>query len=318
VTQPARGSPRVPLSAASALVLAAGLGTRLRPLTLVRAKPALPLAGRPLVHRILERLARTGIRDVVLNLHHRPETLTGIVGEGRELGLSVRYSWEQPILGSAGGPRRALPLMPTDPFLLINGDTLLTVDLSDLWAHHLESDALVTMALVPNDAPERFGGVLVDEQLVTGFTKPGDRRPSFHFIGAQVVAKDAFSRLADGRPAETVNWLYPALIAERSGAVQAFVCAAPFLDVGTMADYRHAHEALALDEGRDPWTPGARSAIAIDAQLARTIVWDDVVVGEGAVLEDCVVADGVEVPPHATYRRCALIRAEDGLLAEPY
>jgi NDP-sugar pyrophosphorylase family protein len=315
VTHPANGFSR----AASALVLAAGLGTRLHPLTFVLAKPALPLAGRPLVHRILERLAKAGIRDVVLNLHHRPETLTGIVGEGRELGLSVRYSWEQPILGSAGGPRRALPLMPTDPFLLINGDTLLTVDLSELWAHHLQSGALVTMALVPNEAPDRFGGVLVDEQgLVTGFTKRGDRRPSFHFIGAQVVAKDAFSRLADGQPAETVNWLYPALIAERPGAVQGFLCAAPFLDVGTIADYRHAHETLAREEGRNPWTPGARSAIAMDARLARTIVWNDVVVDEGAVLEDCVVADGVHVPPRATYRRCALIRAENGLLAEPY
>jgi NDP-sugar pyrophosphorylase family protein len=91
----------------SALVLTAGSGTRLQPLTYVRAKPAVPVAGTPLVVWILRRLVEAGVRNAVLNLHHRPETIAGVVGEGRDLGLSVRYSWEQPILGSAGGPRRS-------------------------------------------------------------------------------------------------------------------------------------------------------------------------------------------------------------------
>src|ERR1700731_1987366 len=89
-----------------ALVLTAGLGTRLRPLTDVRAKPAMPVAGEPLVRRIMQWLASHGVAHPVLNLPHRPETLTSIVGDGRDLGVRVRYSWEQPsILGSAGGPR---------------------------------------------------------------------------------------------------------------------------------------------------------------------------------------------------------------------
>ena len=95
----------------SALVLTAGSGTRLQPLTYARAKPAVPVAGTPLVARILRKLSAAGVRDVVLNLHHRPETMAAAVGEGRDLGVAVRYSWEHPILGSAGGPRRALPLL---------------------------------------------------------------------------------------------------------------------------------------------------------------------------------------------------------------
>ena len=96
----------------SALLLTAGLGTRLAPLTEVRAKPAVPVAGEPLVRRITRWLARQGVDDLVLNLHHLPSTVTGVMGDGSDLGVRVRYSWEQPIvLGSAGGPRQALPII---------------------------------------------------------------------------------------------------------------------------------------------------------------------------------------------------------------
>src|SRR4051812_32950178 len=105
----------------------------MRPLSDVRAKAAVPVAGEPLVRRSLAWLQSQGVRDVVLNLHHRPETITTIVGDGSDLGVRVRYSWEQPrVLGSAGGPRQALPLIDgsaADPLLIVNGDTLTDVDL---------------------------------------------------------------------------------------------------------------------------------------------------------------------------------------------
>jgi len=94
-----------------ALVLTAGQATRLRPLSLVRAKAAVPVAGIPIAERILRNLAAIGVRDAVLNLHHLPETLPRRVGDGTTLGMRVRYSWETPLLGSAGGPRRARPLL---------------------------------------------------------------------------------------------------------------------------------------------------------------------------------------------------------------
>src|SRR5215204_4131668 len=107
-----------------ALVLTAGLGTRLQPLSFVRAKGALPLAGEPLARRILRWLSQAGVRDAVLNLHHLPHTLSGAIGDGSDIGVRVRYSWEVPVLGSAGGPRRALPLLQDGsrerPFLIVN------------------------------------------------------------------------------------------------------------------------------------------------------------------------------------------------------
>src|SRR5262245_23491127 len=129
-----------------ALVLAAGLATRLRPLSFVRAKAAVPVAGEPLIRRILRSLADAGVTDAVVNLHHLPHTLTRVVGDGSDLGVRVRYSWETPVLGSAGGPRHALPLIGDSPFLIVNGDTLIDADVCALAADHAQSGALVTMA----------------------------------------------------------------------------------------------------------------------------------------------------------------------------
>ena len=144
-----------------ALVLTAGLGTRLRPLTYVRAKAAVPVNGEALARRVLRWLARQGIHQVVLNLHHHPASIAAAVGDGSDLGLQVRYSWEQPVLGSAGGPKHALPLLTdrtrggADTFLIVNGDTLTDVDVARVIDAHTRSGALVTMALVPNVGTSR-------------------------------------------------------------------------------------------------------------------------------------------------------------------
>ena len=94
-----------------ALVLTAGLGTRLEPLTYLRAKAAVPVNGDALARRVIRWLVGEGVRDLVLNLHHLPASITAFVGDGSDLGARVRYSWENPVLGSAGGPRHALPLL---------------------------------------------------------------------------------------------------------------------------------------------------------------------------------------------------------------
>lgn len=295
----------------SSLVLTAGSGTRLRPLTYVRAKAAVPVAGTPIVMWILRKLGEAGVRDAVLNLHHRPETIAGAVGEGLDVGVSVRYSWEQPVLGSAGGPRHALPLMGTDPFLLINGDTWPTVDLRALWDHHHAHGALVTMTLVPNPAPERFGGVLVDaDGWVTGFSRRGDPRHSYHFMFAQVASHAVFAALPDGQAAESVGGIYPGLIASNPHAVRGFLCDVPFVEIGTTADYLHANAAIAEREHVDPYVPGRGASIARSARVTRSILWDDVIVEEDASVDECILADGVRVPSGARWTRVAVVRAE--------
>jgi NDP-sugar pyrophosphorylase family protein len=290
--------------------LTAGVGTRLRPLTDVRAKPAVPVAGVPLVSRILRALRTQGLTHAVLNLHHRPATLTALIGEGREFGLKVRYSWEQPVLGSAGGPRHALPLLDSDPFLLVNGDTLNDVDYQAMWREHRDSGALVTIALIPNPDPAWYNGVLVDDEgWVRGFAKAGQAPRSYHIIGAQIAAHRAFLRVPDGQPAESTWGVYPQLIAEQPRSVRAFICNATFLDVGTTRDYVTAAQQVAAAEGSDPWTAGRGFSLGPGARVERTIAWDDVTVGRGASLVECILADGVTIPAGARYERSAIIRA---------
>lgn len=290
-----------------ALVLTAGLGTRLWPLTVLRAKPAVPVAGQPLVRRILAWLAAQGLRDVVLNLHHRPETITAVVGDGSDLGLRVRYSWEQPLLGSAGGPRRALPLLGAERFCIVNGDTLTDVTLAAIADAHARSGALVTMGLVPNPRPDKYGGVIVRDGWVAGFTPPGASESTYHFIGVQFAEACVFADLPDGEPAQSVSGVYRALLAARERAIAAFVCDAPFHDIGTTADYLRTSLELARLDGS--LLIGVRNRIAPSARLVRTAVWDDVVIGEGVELSDCVVGDGVCVPAGTRLAKRVLVPA---------
>lgn len=220
------------------LVLAAGLGTRLRPLTLDRAKPSMPIGGIPIIRRIITWLAREGVRDLVVNLHHCPATITAVVGDGSDMGARVRYSWEQPdVLGSAGGPRRALPIIGAPAFFIVNGDTLTDLAIAPLAAAHESSGARVTMALVRNREPERYGGVRIDEGgRMLGFVPRGSTAPSYHFIGVQAARADVFADLADGVPAN-VHGVYEQLIASNPGSIRGYVCEAAFWDIGTPDDY---------------------------------------------------------------------------------
>jgi NDP-sugar pyrophosphorylase family protein len=297
-----------------ALILTAGLGTRLRPLTDVRAKPAMPVAGEPMVRRIIRWLASHGVDDLVLNLHHLPQTLTAAVGDGRDLGVRVRYSWEQPlVLGSAGGPRLARPIIGADRFWIVNGDTLTDADLAALERAHDASNARVTLALVPNREFQRYGGVRLDaEARVTGFTRRGPEGDgSYHYIGVQLVEGGVFDAVAPGRPASTIGGVYDALIAAHPGAVRGFASDATFFDVGTAADYWRTSQAFTSSPATSP-TVGSNSRIDPSARVTRSILWDHVHVGPGASLDECIVTDAVDVPAGAEYRRQILLVGPNG------
>ena len=271
------------MSPLPALVLTAGRGTRLDPLTRLVAKAAVPLGDRTLIERVLSWLHHQGVVDLVLNLHHLPATITAVVGDGTHLGVSVRYSWEQPLLGSAGGPRRAVPLLASDEFLIVNGDTLCDFDLAPMMAAHRQSGADVTMAVVPNPNPNHYNGLVVgDGGTVTGFAPRGQAAGTWHFIGVQIVRSTAFDGLPDGVPSETVAGFYRDVIREAPGRIRAWSATTVFLDVGTPRDYLQA-------SGR------------------RVVVWPEARVAHGADLDDCIVAGPVNVPAGFHARSSVLV-----------
>jgi len=148
-----------------AMILAAGLGTRLRPLTETTPKPLLPIAGRPILVWNLLLLKRHGITDVIVNLHHLGEQIVQTIGDGSRLGLRVAYSHEPEIQDTGGGIRQAAPFLKDGAFLVLNGDTLSACDLTDLIAAHRAGKALATLALREDPDTSRWGPVTLDARV---------------------------------------------------------------------------------------------------------------------------------------------------------
>ncbi len=153
-----------------AMILTAGLGTRLRPLTLDRAKPVIPLLGKPLVVRLVERLHKAGVTAFRLNLHHLPETIRSVFGTSPYDLLPVSFSYEPQILGTAGGLKSNEAFFDSDPFLMANGDIVADFDLHDAMAFHRARNAMATMVLRVQPAPYRHTSIRIDkDHRIRGF-----------------------------------------------------------------------------------------------------------------------------------------------------
>ncbi len=151
-----------PQGALKALILAAGEGTRLRPLTLDRPKPMLPIAGEPLLAITVEQLRRHGVIDLAINLHYHPEAITSYFEDGRRFGVSITYSDEERLLGTAGAAKQ-LEHFLNDTFFVVYGDVLTDLDYGALLRFHRERRSLVTLSLYHVDNPTEVGLVGLDQ-----------------------------------------------------------------------------------------------------------------------------------------------------------
>ena len=148
------------------------------------------------MRRLLRYGAGWGIRDFVLNLHYLPETITAHVGDGADLGVRVRYSFESPVLGSAGGPRKALPLLPDEPVFHHQRRHAHQRGSARARREPSQTGALVTIAVIPNDRPDRYGGLIVDSSgRFHSVVPPGSHVRSYHVVGVQMAHPSAFARL---------------------------------------------------------------------------------------------------------------------------
>jgi len=282
-----------------AMVLAAGLGLRMRPLTLLRAKPALPVLNRPLLHWTLELLRRHGVTDVVINLHHLPATVRKAVGDGRMFGLRVAYSFERKILGTAGGPRKVRRFFGDEPFLLVNGDVLFEFDLSDLVRRHAASGARATLALKASAKVEAYGGVVTGPggfiRSLAGLPRPAPGRPLL-FTGVHVLDAELLDRLPPG-PSDSVRDLYAPLVAEGQRLLGVRV-RGPWYDFGSPSLYLASQLSMTSSGFRGAGAarlvhPEAR--IHPRARVTRSVVGAGAVVGEGTVVSGSVLWEGARV-----------------------
>ncbi|NQT48958.1 MAG: nucleotidyltransferase family protein [Chloroflexi bacterium] len=223
-----------------AMILAAGEGTRLRPLTLKSPKVMLPIAGKPLLEYILDLLRFHGINEVAINLSHLPEVVMDWLGNGERFGMRVVYSVENPILGTAGALTRLQDFFD-DTFVLIYGDMLMDLDISSLVEFHQARNSLATVTLFEVEDPSSYGIVEVDsEQRILGFIEkpdPGATSSRLANAGIYVLQPEIIGHI----PPETLYDfgydLFPALL-YRGERLYGYVTTDSILDTGTMENYR--------------------------------------------------------------------------------
>ncbi len=233
-----------------AMILAAGLGTRMRPLTNSIPKALAPVAGRPLIEYALLFVKAQGIQEVVINLHHQGQKLRETLGNGSTYGLQITYSPEDPLLDTGGGIKKAQRFLDGEPFLVLNSDTILDFDLAALLASHRQTKAIGTLMLRPNPDPEQYGRIEADQQgairRIRG--EPGEvtvNAPlaTFMFTGCQVLEPRIFDYMQEGRAFSTTHELYPQLI-RRGETLQSFIHAGAWLVVDDTDGIARATQAI--------------------------------------------------------------------------
>lgn len=228
-----------------AMILAAGLGTRLRPLTETMPKPLLPVAGTPLIVWNLLLLRRYGVTEVLINLHHLGPMIEQALGDGARYGLNLTYSREPVILGTGGGIKQAEPFFEGRPFLVLNGDTLSELDLGALMQAHREGDALATMVLREDPEAERWGPVEVDQarQVLSingrgrGRTGNGPTR-MLMFAGVHVMHPRLLREVPVGRESSIIEAYVRAIAGGER--ILGYRMAGYWSDVGTPERYAQA------------------------------------------------------------------------------
>src|SRR5918994_6440444 len=250
-----------------AMILAAGLGTRLRPLTYVMPKPVAPVLNVPIVARIAELLAKHGFTDVVTNLSYLPEQIREVLGDGSGFGLRIAYSEEREPLGTAGGVGKVRDfLSETDSFLIISGDALTDIDLSAMREAHesnVKSGAIATLATRRVDDPTQFGVAITDDDgRIQGFQEkpePAEALSDLANCGIYVFRSEIFEHFPppdhrspagdEDQPPGFVDWamdVFPALL-DGDVPFHSHEIDAYWNDIGSVSEFlqgdRHALEA---------------------------------------------------------------------------
>lgn len=292
-----------------AMVLAAGRGRRMRPLSDVLPKPALPLPNGPVISSPLRLAVANGAQRVVINTWHLGDHMAATVAGLEDAEAEIIISPENELMGGAGALALAhhRGLLEGDgPVLVLNGDGILELQLEELIKHHRRSDDLVTLALLPHLDPKRWSRVLLDaNNHVDRILPPGPPEINlapFLFPGAMVVSRAALESLPN-EPGETNELLWaPARQAHRLGGV---VVSGQWREVGTPADYLDV--VIHRLAGKSVIDPSA--TVSSEADLTAAYVGRQVTVGRGSLLQESVVVDGATVNAGAVITRSVLLGA---------
>ena len=278
-----------------AIVLSAGYGTRLWPLTEDRTKPAIPILGKPLVGYVAEYLARFGVDDIIVNLHHRPESVRKALGDGSQFGVKLQYVEEPEILGTSGALDNAKSFFVEDTFVVINGKIITDIDLTAALDTHRKSGAIATLVLLRNIKRELFTVVQTENGLITGFAgmpSNADRDPLM-FTGIQFMEPAIFRYIPQNVFSHSTTDVYPAAMAAGE-KIAAHVANGRWHELSTLQRYVEISLELMKDAG-NTISVGAACTIDNGAHVVDAILWDRVKIDAGARVSRAVLADGVTI-----------------------
>ena len=290
-----------------AIVLSAGYGTRLWPLTEDRTKPAIPILGKPLVGYVAEYLAGYGIDEIVVNLHHRPDSVRTALGDGSRFGVKLHYVEEPVILGTSGALDNTREFFERETFVVVNGKIITDIDLSAAFETHRGTHALATLVLLPNERRERFSVVETEDGRVKAFGRmPVDAGPvPLMFTGIQILEPRIYEYIPRGVFSHSTTDVYPNAIA-KGEIVAAHVASGKWRELSTLKRYLDISVELLRESGKT-YVAGSHTVIAQTATVTNAIMWDRVEIGAGAKVTRAVLADDVSIPPNQTIEDAVVV-----------
>jgi len=280
------------MSSKKAMVLAAGLGTRLRPLTDLISKPMAPIANRPVMEHIIKLLAKHGFRDIVCNLHYFPDVIKNHFGDGSKWGVNIVYSFEEKLLGTAGGVRKVEDFFQGQTFLVISGDALTDIDLSNAYDFHKEKKGIATLVLTEVEDTTQFGVVILDEnKRIKGFQeKPlsGEAKSNLANSGIYFFEPDIFKYMPPkGQFYDFGKNLFPDLL-EKDIPYYGYKHNRYWNDVGSLDEYQQGNfDSL---EGK------------VKVDIPGKMIKNDVWIGRNCKIEEEVII----IPPVCIGDNCTI------------
>ncbi len=322
--------------------MAGGEGTRLRPMTANQPKPMLPVANRPIMEHVLRLLRRHGFSETVVTVHFLASMVRNYFADGEDFGMSLQYATEEMPLGTAGSVKNAEDALRDGPFLVISGDALTDIDLSELVRFHKDNGALVTVGLTRVPDPLEFGIVIADDdgRIQRFLEKPtwGQVFSDTVNTGIYVMEPEVLKEVPSGEVTDWSGQVFPQLL-ERGAPLFGCVADAYWEDVGTLESYLKAQADVLtgkvkaeidgfevspgvwVAEGAEvdpevvlsgPLVIGEYAKIEAGATLREyTVIGSNVVVKEGAFLHRAVVHNNVYVGIGATLRGCVIGKNTD-------
>ncbi len=320
------------------MIMAAGEGTRLRPLTYARPKALVPILTVPIMENIVRWLKKEGVTEIAVNLHYKGGDIEGYFGDGSPLGVSITYLREDKPHGTAGAVRMMANFLkePNDTILVIGCDELIDLDLQGMISFHKERNALVTISLAWVDDPREFGVAQIDgEGRIIGFIeKPKDWSAGKALVnsGVYLIEPEVLDRIPYGSIYDFGKQLFPELVAE-GAPIYGFASDGYWNDIGHIGNYWDANRSalekrapihdcpleeiqhgvfvhptaqIAESAQLEPLCAiGANTVVENNARIrSGTIIGDHCLIGEGAVVEGSILWSNVSVTPKTSLHKC--------------